>query len=41
MESLNDINIHNAVKLWCNNKGAILKYGNINDWDVFNVIHIK
>ena len=30
MESLNDENIHNAVKLWCNNKeSAIVKYGNI------------
>ena len=32
MDSLNDSNIHDAVKLWCNNKeNAILKYGHISN----------
>ena len=41
MESLNNSNIPDAVKLWCNNKkGAILKYGHISNWDVLNVTNM-
>ena len=42
MESLNDANIHDAVNLWTTNKQeAINKYGEINNWDVFNVTNMK
>ena len=42
MKSLNDSNIHNAVKLWCNNKeNAILKYGNISVWNISNVTNMN
>ena len=42
MESLDDINIHDAVELWYNNtEDAILKYGHINNWDVSNVTNMN
>ena len=41
MESLNDENIRDAVILWCNNKEkAILKYGNISNWNVSEVTNM-
>jgi hypothetical protein len=41
-ESLNNKNIHRAVKIWCNNEErAILKYGHISDWDVSKVTNMK
>ena len=42
MKSLNNSNIHDAVKLWCDNKeNAILKYGHISNWDVSNVTNMN
>ena len=42
MKSLNDVNIHDVVNLWCNNnENAILKYGYISNWDVSNVTNME
>ena len=40
--SLNNENIHHAVKLWCNdNELAIKYYGFINEWNVSNVTNMN
>ena len=42
MESLNNVNIRNAVRLWgIHKKDAILKYGHISNWNVSNVTNMQ
>jgi surface protein len=41
-EPINDGNIHNAVKLWCNNKQqALMLYGHISYWDTSKVTNMN
>tara|TARA_B100001093_G_scaffold286029_1_gene273224 strand:+ start:1892 stop:5110 length:3219 start_codon:yes stop_codon:yes gene_type:complete len=42
IRSISDDNIKNAVNLWCINKNeAIIRYGNINEWDVSCVTNMS